>query len=109
MMRRPDAVGLLAVLAVLAGLFSETLARAAAPAREPVRVVKSGTTVTRHGIVLASPTAGWVVGRGGTILATTNRGASWKPQKSRSRAYLYGVGCPAPTGRWSAGAYCRFL
>src|SRR2546422_9906338 len=98
MMRRPDAVGLLAVLAVLAGLFSETLARAAAPAREPVRVVKSGTTVTLYGIVFASPTAGWVVGSGGTILATTNGGASAKPQKHGSRENRCDAACPDPSG-----------
>jgi len=46
MMRRTGSVGLLAVLAVLAGFFSVTLVWAAAPASEPVRVVKSGTTFT---------------------------------------------------------------
>src|SRR6266581_320953 len=104
MMGRPDAVGLVAVLAVLAGLFSVSLARAASPAREPVQVVKSGTTVTLYGIVFASPTAGWVVGSGGTILATTNGGASWKPQKSGSRENLYDVAFPAPRVGWAVGA-----
>src|SRR5437588_4195975 len=52
------------------GVFLGTLVWAAAPASEPVRVVKSGTTFTLYGVALASPTAGWVVGSGGTILAT---------------------------------------
>src|SRR2546422_9592143 len=97
MMGRPNAVCLVAVLAVLAGLFSVSLARAAAPAREPVKVVKSGTTVTLYGIVFASPTAGWVVGSGGTILATTNGGTSWKPQKSGSRRDMDHEAIPAPS------------
>src|SRR3989475_6739517 len=104
MMRRTDTVGLLAVLAVLGGLFSVTQVWAAAPAREPVQVVKSGTTVTLYGIVFASPTAGWVVGSGGTILATTNGGTSWKPQKSGSRENLYDVAFPAPRVGWAVGA-----
>src|SRR5438445_6092005 len=87
MMRRTDTVGLLAVLAVLGGLFSVTQVWAAAPAREPVQVVKSGTTVTLYGIVFASPTAGWVVGSGGTILATTNRSEE-HTSELQSRQYL---------------------
>src|SRR5207247_5244294 len=104
MMRRSDAVGLVAVLAVLAGLFSVTLVRAAAPAGEPVQMVKSGTTVTLYGVVFACPTDGWVVGSGGTIPATTNGGTSWKPQKSGSRENLYDAAFPAPRVGWAVGA-----
>src|SRR2546425_6768704 len=82
MMKRTNTVGLLAVLAVLGGLFSVTLVWAATPEREPVQVVKSGTTVTLYGIVFASPTAGWVVGSGGTILATTNGEPLGSPRRA---------------------------
>src|SRR5712692_3825680 len=72
-MRRTGSFGLLGVpLILLLGSLTPTLVWAASLARDPVQVLKSGATVTLYGVVFASPTAGWVVGGAGTILATTN-------------------------------------
>src|SRR5438309_9613248 len=104
-MRRTGSFGLLGVpLILLLGSLSPTLVWAASLAREPVQVVKSGTAVTLYGVAFASPTAGWVVGSAGTILATTNGGASWKPQKSGSQETLYDVAFPAPKVGWAVGS-----
>src|SRR5207302_1374369 len=103
-MRRTGLVGVLGVpLILLLGSLSSTLVWAASLARDPVQVVKSGTNVTLYGVAFASPTAGWVVGSAGTILATTNGGASWKPQKSGSQETLYDVAFPAPRVGWAVG------
>src|SRR2546428_317521 len=77
---------------------------AASLARDPVQVLKSGTTVTLYGVAFPSLTAGWVVGGAGTILATTNGGASWKPQKSGSQETLYDVAFPTPKVGWAVGS-----
>ncbi|MEK6605168.1 MAG: hypothetical protein AABY77_04695, partial [Nitrospirota bacterium] len=57
-----------AALAGAAGLLPATLLWAA----DPLHVVKSGTTHTLYGVAFSSPSAGWVVGGGGTILATAD-------------------------------------
>src|SRR5207245_10039190 len=102
---RTGAFGLLGVpLILLLGSLSPTLVWAASLARDPVQVLKSGTTVTLYGVVFPSPTAGWVVGGAGTILATTNGGASWEPQKSGSQETLYDVGFPTPKVGWAVGS-----
>src|SRR5438128_681843 len=109
MMRRSDAVGLVAVLAVLAGLFSETLVRAASPAREPVQVVKSGTIVTLYDVVFLDEKRGWIAGADGTILSTEDSGASWQDRPTGSKAHLYAVLFLNEKDGWAAGALGTLL
>ena len=54
-------------------------------------------------IDFATATRGWAVGPVGTILTTTNGGASWQPQTSRSSAYLRGVSFPTTLKGWAVG------
>src|SRR3989442_2918167 len=78
-MRRTGSFGLLGVpLILLLGSLSPTLVWAASLARDPVQVLKSGTTVTLYWVAFPSLTAGSVVGGACTILGTTNGGASWE-------------------------------
>src|SRR2546425_4377122 len=84
-MIRPGAFGLLGVpLILLLGSLSPTLVWAASLARDPVQVLKSGATVTLYGVAFPSPTAGWVVGGAGTILARSEEHTS----ELQSLAYL---------------------
>src|SRR5438445_13450039 len=84
-MRRTGSFGLLGVrLILLLGSLSPTLVWAASLARDSVQVFKSGATVTLYGVAFPSPTAAWVVGGVGTVLASTNGAASWTPAKGGS-------------------------
>src|SRR5206468_13116310 len=94
-MRRTGAFGLLGVpLILLLGSLSPTLVWAASLARDPVQVLKSGTTVTLYGVAFPSPTAGWVVGGRGAIFATTIGSASCKDQVSVRQVALCDVAVP---------------
>ena len=47
---------------------------------------------------------GWAVGFGGTIVATADAGATWKPQASATTNWLYGVTFSADGQRgWAVG------
>ena len=62
-------------------------------ARQP-----SGTTRSLKDVWFIHPSVprGWVVGDSGTILSTTNLGATWSPQSSPTSQPLYGVGWAVP-------------
>ena len=51
----------------------------------------------------ADPAHGWAVGDNGTILATSDGGASWAPQKSGTSEYLVGVHFADPAHGWAVG------
>jgi hypothetical protein len=52
---------------------------------------------------------GWAVGYPGTILHTTNGGASWSPQSSGTTNYLYGVAFTDANNGWAVGRYGTIL
>ena len=51
----------------------------------------TGTAIHLSSVAFADARHGWVVGSGGTILATTAGGDSWSPQRSGTRMDLYDV------------------
>ena len=59
-------------------------------------------------VVFASPTVGYAVGRTGTILTTSDDGATWSPEHSGTAANLMGVSfCDAAHG-WAVGNNANF-
>jgi photosystem II stability/assembly factor-like uncharacterized protein len=51
----------------------------------------SGTTQQLNDVQMLDLNTGWVAGNGGTILTTTNGGATWTPQTSGTTAALRGI------------------
>lgn len=51
----------------------------------------SGTTQGLLGVDFVDACRGWAVGHGGTVIATTNGGATWTPQASGVTATLFDV------------------
>ena len=46
---------------------------------------------------------GWAVGANGTIIKTTNGGATWKVQPSGTTKNLHSVHFPSPRRGWAVG------
>jgi hypothetical protein len=55
-------------------------------------------------VQFANPTHGWAVGANGTILLTTDGGATWQKRDSGVTAVLYGMHFADPTHGWAVGA-----
>ncbi len=64
----------------------------------------SGVTTDLHGVHFASATAGWAVGVGGVIRATTDGGATWTAQTSGVTTDLHGVHFGSTMTGWAVGA-----
>jgi photosystem II stability/assembly factor-like uncharacterized protein len=63
-----------------------------------------------HGVFFLDERNGWAVGDLGTILHTTDGGASWSPQTSNSTGYrLNGVAFVSPTSGYVVGSAGRLL
>jgi photosystem II stability/assembly factor-like uncharacterized protein len=56
------------------------------------------------GVCFVSTQKGWVAGRGGRIFKTTDGGASWKAQSSKTSKTLYAVKFVDATHGWAVGA-----
>jgi photosystem II stability/assembly factor-like uncharacterized protein len=82
-MKTREAVCLLAVLAFSVG---ETNAQTGWYWQSPL---PQGNHLV--GVRFISPTVGWAVGEYGTILKTTNGGASWTLQTRETRGSLFGI------------------
>ncbi|RMH31265.1 MAG: hypothetical protein D6690_16970 [Nitrospirae bacterium] len=54
-------------------------------------------------VTFVSPRQGWAVGDEGTILATTDGGATWQAQRSGTKAWLSSVAFVSPCQGWAAG------
>src|SRR5438105_14925340 len=54
-------------------------------------------------VAAASTTTAWAVGEAGTILATTDGGATWVVQTSGTNQMLDGVGAASTTVAWAVG------
>jgi len=52
---------------------------------------------------------GWTVGRGGTILKTTDAGSHWLPQTSSTSRYLFGLDFIDSKTGWAVGQYGTIL
>jgi photosystem II stability/assembly factor-like uncharacterized protein len=89
---------------IVAALAIVLLAPAAAfAAYAPWVTQKSGTTQTLRGVAFATSNLGCAVGSGGTILRTTNGGATWSAVKSGTTQTLYGVAFATATNGWAVG------
>ena len=63
----------------------------------------SGTGSSLNGVAFSDATHGWVVGDGGTILATTDGGSTWTSRSSGVLDSLYGVASSGADDAWAAG------
>ena len=63
----------------------------------------SGTGL--NGVAFVNASDGWAVGFGGTILHTTNGGATWTVQNSGTTSDLYGVAFVNASDGWAVGGY----
>jgi Photosynthesis system II assembly factor YCF48 len=78
--------------------------RAAGFPRVQHQVIGAFPSSTRlRRISFADPTYGWAVGENGTILLTTDGGATWQKRDSGVSADLYGVHFTDPTHGWAVG------
>jgi photosystem II stability/assembly factor-like uncharacterized protein len=64
----------------------------------------SGTTQHLFAVHFVDASRGWGVGTGGTILSTTNGGATWTPQRSGTTVWLHGVHFVDANRGWAVGA-----
>jgi len=64
----------------------------------------SGTAVFLTDVCPSDSTHAWAVGEAGTILATTNGGATWSAQDSDSSEVLWGVDFSDATHGWAVGS-----
>jgi len=94
------AVALTLLLLVVAAL---ALPSAALAAYLPWTAQKSGTTQPLYAVSFPSDTAGWVAGGGGTVLRTTDGGATWKAQASKTTQTLHGVTFTDTQNGWAVG------
>jgi len=53
--------------------------------------------------------AGWAVGNGGTIVHTSNGGATWSPQTSGTGGFLFGVSFVDANNGWAVGEFGTLL
>ena len=63
----------------------------------------SGTTSDLYGVSAVDGDTAWAVGNGGTILKTTDGGASWSPQASGTTDNLVGVSAVDADTAWAVG------
>ena len=63
----------------------------------------SGTSESLASVAFTSVNDGWAVGSGGTILHTTNGGATWAKQPSGTSAVLNGVAFANASDGWAVG------
>lgn len=63
----------------------------------------SGVAVQLNGVFMLDANTGWIVGNGGTILATTDGGALWSPQASGTMANLRDVAFRNALQGWAVG------
>ncbi len=63
----------------------------------------SGTTSDLVGVSFVDQSHGWAVGHGGTILATTDGGATWSAQTSGTTQLLWGVSFVDQSHGWAVG------
>ncbi|MEI6449709.1 MAG: YCF48-related protein [Actinomycetes bacterium] len=70
-----------------------------------VGILSTAPAVALSFMDVAFPDAahGWAVGDAGSIVATTNGGATWSAQSSRSRAILFSVDFTDATHGWAVG------
>lgn len=66
--------------------------------------IGSGRAETLYGVHLVDETTGWAVGTNGTILKTSDAGASWTAQASGTTATLYDVHFVDRLRGWVVGA-----
>lgn len=66
------------------------------------RLLPTGNTL--RSASFGSDTTGWTVGDAGTILVSSDGGATWTPQGSGTTADLYRVVAVSPTVAWASGA-----
>jgi photosystem II stability/assembly factor-like uncharacterized protein len=62
------------------------------------------SSIALYGVYFTDPNHGWVVGSDGTLLLTTDGGASWLKRDSGVSAHLYGVHFTDPNHGWAVGA-----
>ena len=62
------------------------------------------STADLSGVAFSDANHGWAVGAGGTIIATTDGGATWNPQTSNVTADLSGVAFSDADHGWAVGA-----
>ena len=67
------------------------------------KIINSGTEPLR-GVHFAGPETGWAVGANGTILATSDGGATWTAQNSGTDNALSGFACADARCGWAVGA-----
>jgi photosystem II stability/assembly factor-like uncharacterized protein len=68
----------------------------------PVLPPSSGRA-TLSAMAFADAQHGWVVGEGGTIMATTDGGTTWVVEEPGTRQWLHGVAATGPQSAWVAG------
>ena len=69
----------------------------------------SGTGVTLLDVAFVGPNEGWVVGRSGTILHTSNGGDTWEAQVSGTEVRLQGLSLPDADHGWAVGTFGTIL
>jgi photosystem II stability/assembly factor-like uncharacterized protein len=62
------------------------------------------TQALMRDLMFTTPAHGWVVGGNGTILVTSDAGATWSPQESGTTNELNGVSFPTALCGWVVGA-----
>ena len=97
------ACGAAALFALLLALAALALPSAAHAAYAPWAPQTSGTTQPLYGVWFADENGGWAVGGGGTILRTTNGGATWKAQASKTTQSLNAVVFTDAAAGWAVG------
>jgi hypothetical protein len=63
----------------------------------------SGTSSQLNGVSCPTTSDCWAAGLGGTIVATTNGGATWTSQRSGTDDWLEGASCPTISDCWAVG------
>jgi photosystem II stability/assembly factor-like uncharacterized protein len=62
-----------------------------------------------HGLYMVDAQYAWAVGKSGKILVTSNKGVSWSPQDSQTKADLFDVFMRNREEGWAAGANMTVL
>ena len=63
----------------------------------------AGGSITLRDVEFVSPSIGWIVGEGGTILHTTDAGANWVPQVAGTSNILNAVDFLDENNGWAVG------
>ncbi len=75
-----------------------------APAETPPAPLVDVASADLHAVFFVDARRGWAVGYGGTVIATTDGGASWQPQASGTQAWLTSITFTADGQRgWAVG------